>query len=457
MPCPRNLLGVARGLLMAALLPGAVITAATAATPPLAPVEARIPFAPAPFTGSDGARHLAYELHISNFYGDTGTLRPQRLQVFADSSASPLLDMDASALSTWVRPAAADGASPSIAAGKRLVVFVWLTLPADAPIPHVLRHHIDFATEKAGITTLDGAAVNVATHALPVLGPPLAGGRWLAHEGPGAARSHHWGSLVAVNGALTIPQRFALDLVGVDARGRAVHAAPEHLQNARHQDWVGYAVPVIAVADGEVRDVRDGEPEHPPLTPQPEPASLTSHGLFGNYVVLEISPGVFASYAHLRTGSIKVKPGQRAARAGAGRAGPVGQLRGAPSALPAVQRRPLRRLGGHALCVRSVSVLRPGNRSAAVRPGGALDRAARRVTPAATTTQRCGDRLLSTPSRQNSVHPITWQMRLFQDSHPHHPAVAIDNTCSHSVMPTPVATALASSHATRHGRSRPPA
>ncbi|MFL0336612.1 MULTISPECIES: M23 family metallopeptidase [Stenotrophomonas] len=314
MPSPRNPLGIGPWLLLAALLPGALVSAATVATPPLAPVEARIPFAPAPFTGSDGARHLAYELHISNFYGDTGTLVPQRLQVLADTSDAPLLNLDGAALSAWARPAAAEGAPPSIAAGKRLVLFLWLTLPADAPIPLVLRHHIDFATEKAGITTLDGTPVNVGTQPLPVLGPPLRGGRWLAHEGPGAAQSHHWGSLVAVNGALTIPQRFALDLVGVDAQGRAVHAAPAHLQDTRHQDWVGYAAPVLAVADGVVRDVRDGEPEHRPLTPQPEPASLTSHGLFGNYVVLEISPGVFASYAHLRKGSIKVKPGQRVQR-----------------------------------------------------------------------------------------------------------------------------------------------
>lgn len=314
MPCPRAP-EAGRWLLWAAmLLPGAVVDAATAAPPPLAPVEARVPFAPAPFTGSDGARHLAYELHISNFYGDTGTLVPPGLQVFADTSTTPLLVLDAAALAAWARPTTAEGAPLAIAAGKRVVLFLWLTLPAGAAVPHVLRHHIDFATEKSGITTLDGTPVNVATQTLPVLGPPLRGGRWLAHEGPGAAQSHHWGSLVAVNGALTIPQRFALDLVGVDAQGRAVHAAPERLQKTRHQDWVGYAAPVIAVADGVVRDARDGEPEHPPLTAQPEPASLTSHGLFGNYVVLEIAPGVFASYAHLRRGSVRVKPGQRVQR-----------------------------------------------------------------------------------------------------------------------------------------------
>lgn len=298
--------GIACALLLP-VLPGAD---ASAATPALAPVEARVPFAPSPFIGSDGARHLAYELHISNFYGDTGALAPQGLQVRADSSASPVLQLDAAALSAWARPAAAEGTPLSIAAGKRLTLFIWLSLPADAPLPHVLTHRIDFTTDKGATVSLDGATVNVATQSPPQLGPPLKGGRWLAHEGPGAAQSHHWGSLVAVNGALTIPQRFALDLVGVDARGRAVNAAPERLQKTRHQDWVGYAAPVIAVADGVVRDARDGEPEHAPLTAQPEPASLTAADLFGNYVVLEIAPGVFASYAHLRRGSVKVRPGQ---------------------------------------------------------------------------------------------------------------------------------------------------
>lgn len=284
------------------------------AAPAAAPVEARVPFAPSAFTGSDGALHLAYELHISNFYGDTGTLFPQGLQVFGDTSAQPLLSLDAKALADWTRPAPADGAPVAIAAGKRAVVYVWLTLPTAGHVPKTLRHHIDFRTERQELVRLDGATVAPVQAPAPVLGPPLRGGRWLAHEGPGAAGSHHWGSLVAVNGALTIPQRYALDLVGVDARGHALRSSVTDLQKTRHSDWVGYGAQVIAVADGTVRDARDGEPEHTPLTPQPEPATLTTHDLFGNYVVLEIAPGVFAGYAHLRTGSVAVRPGQTVRR-----------------------------------------------------------------------------------------------------------------------------------------------
>ncbi|HGM5034563.1 TPA: M23 family metallopeptidase [Stenotrophomonas maltophilia] len=279
-------------------------------TPPPAPVEARIPFAPTLFVGSDGLRHLAYELHITNYYGDTGALQPQWLQVLGDDAGTPLLSLDASALRRWVRPTPAEDGVVSIAPGKRLVVFLWLSLPAAAHVPHSLRHRMLLETADHGRVALDGARVAINASPAIALGPPLRGGRWLAHEGPGDAQSHHWGSLVAVNGELTIPQRFALDLVGVDEHGHALRSTAKDLQHTRHSDWIGYAAPVLAVADGIVRAVRDGQSEHPPLIPQPEPASLTADGLFGNYVVLEIAPGAFASYAHLRTGSIRVKAGQ---------------------------------------------------------------------------------------------------------------------------------------------------
>lgn len=282
--------------------------------PAPAPVEARVPFAPSAFTGSDGHVHLAYELHISNFYGDTGALAPQGLQVVADGDATPLLDWDLAALAAQFRPTAADGAAPSIAAGKRGILFVWITLPDGAALPHQLRHRIDFRTGSGSTVRLDGAPVTVGRTPPPVLGPPLLGGHWLAHEGPGAAQSHHWGSLVAVNGALTIPQRYALDLVGVDASGRALRHGTRALQRKQHSDWVGYGWPVVAVADGIVRGSHDGEPEHPPLTAQPKPAALTADALFGNHVIVEIAPGVFASYAHLKTGSVRVKPGDRVVR-----------------------------------------------------------------------------------------------------------------------------------------------
>ncbi len=303
-----------RHVLVAGLLALCGVPSGLRAAGPPAPVEARVPFAPAAFAGSDGLRHLAYELHVTNFYGDTGTLVPRGLQVVADGDSAPLLVLDKAALAAWVRPAAADNQPVSILPGKREIFFVWLTLPADAALPRTLSHRIDFDTDQHTVVSLDGAAVAVQAQAPITLGPPLRGGRWLAHEGPGNAQSHHWGSLVAVNGALTIPQRFALDLVGVDKSGHAMRLGRTDLQKTRHADWVGYGWDVLAVADGIVRGARDGEPEHAPLRAQPEPDALTADGLFGNYVVVEVAPGTFASYAHLQQGSVMVRAGDHVRR-----------------------------------------------------------------------------------------------------------------------------------------------
>lgn len=280
----------------------------------LAPVEARVPFAPAAFVGSDGLTHLAYELHVTNIYGDTGPLMPQGLDVYADDDRTPLARFSAADLARMSHPAPAEHSPVAIEERKRVVFHVWLSLPAGSATPRVLRHRMAFATTKPATELLDGVRVPLDNAAPTVIGPPLRGGLWLAHEGPGNAHSHHWGSLVAVNGQVSIPQRYALDLVGVDPQGHAMRASAKDIGKTRHAGWVGYAADVLAVADGVVRDVRDGEVEHPPLSPQPEPESLTAHGLFGNYVVLEIRPGVYATYAHLQRGSVNVHAGERVRR-----------------------------------------------------------------------------------------------------------------------------------------------
>jgi murein DD-endopeptidase MepM/ murein hydrolase activator NlpD len=50
------------------------------------------------------------------------------------------------------------------------------------------------------------------------------------------------------------------------------------------------------------------------MTSPPSPSELTTRSLMGNFVVLEIAPKVFVSYAHLRPGSLTVKAGDRVKR-----------------------------------------------------------------------------------------------------------------------------------------------
>ncbi|WP_185284609.1 peptidoglycan DD-metalloendopeptidase family protein [Hymenobacter sp. NBH84] len=148
-----------------------------------------------------------------------------------------------------------------------------------------------------------------------VLGPPLEAGVWLTHEGPGNPHAHHWGSgVVVANGHTTIPQRYAIDFFGLDSTGHAVRVERNQLAASARTDWNGYGASVFAVANGIVRDVRDGEPDQVPLAPLPPPTALTERGLMGNFVVLEIAPHVYVHYAHLQPGSVRVRVGDRVRR-----------------------------------------------------------------------------------------------------------------------------------------------
>lgn len=278
-----------------------------------APVEVRVPVAPQAVPGSDGLTHLAYELHVTNFYQSTGTLRLRWVTVLADSNRAAMTSFTGAQVNQLLAHPAADTikAGVPIEAGKRVVLFLWLTLPAGTPLPHTLHHQLEFVAPDGAQQLVEGVRIPVSATPPVVIGAPLRAGPWLAYEGPGNHFSHHWGSLVAVNGQVTIPQRYAIDFFGLDATGHAVRTAREHLATSANADWLGFGAEVLAVADGVVRDTRDGEPNHSPFASLLQPTDLTTRTLMGNFVVLEIAPGVFAQYAHLQHGSLRVRVGER--------------------------------------------------------------------------------------------------------------------------------------------------
>jgi hypothetical protein len=165
----------------------------------------------------------------------------------------------------------------------------------------------------------DGTAVPVgdvpltleASPAL-VLGPPLRGGTWFAHNGPGNHRSPHWGSVLVQNGRALVPQRYAIDFLGLDSNGRLTRG--DNIAKTQNEEWLGFGAEVIAVADGWVREMRDGVIDNAPLVEPPRPTDPTAAVTYGNYVVIETSPGVFVHYVHLQRKSVVVKVGERVRR-----------------------------------------------------------------------------------------------------------------------------------------------
>jgi murein DD-endopeptidase MepM/ murein hydrolase activator NlpD len=102
-----------------------------------------------------------------------------------------------------------------------------------------------------------------------------------------------------------VPQRFAVDWALLGDDGLLFHGERTELTN-----WYSYDVPVHAVADGIVALVRDGRPDRPAF-PASTPTVLDAADAAGNVVVLEIGHGRFATYAHLKPGSLRVNRGDR--------------------------------------------------------------------------------------------------------------------------------------------------
>ena len=280
-----------------------------------AQVECRFLAAPQAVRGSDGKIHLAYELRVTSFYSGDRPLRLTSLAIYPDGGSTPLQTIAGTALSSLLSqpPEKAGDGGIAMPAGQTQTLFLWLALPPGTP-PASLRHQLTFAEPDGGIERADDVRLRLAPGAPISIGPPLRGGRWLAVEGPGNHLSHHWGSMVAIDGTLSIPQRFAIDWFGLDAGNHSVRGAHDNLAATSDEDWVGYRHDVLAVADGVVVDARDGAPNGKPLAPEAASDDLTARTLYGNFVILRIAPGVYAHYAHFERGSVAVRIGQRVRR-----------------------------------------------------------------------------------------------------------------------------------------------
>lgn len=281
-----------------------------------AQIEARVISAPREVAGSDGHRHLAYELRVTSFQSDDDPLKLVRLAIFPGHATVPLTVIEGDALYGLLNRAATDSDPKDgvgIATGRSMTFFLWLTLPAGTR-PDSLRHQLLFRTAKGLVERADNVRTTVVATAPVRIGAPLRGGRWLVTDGPGNHLSHHWGSMVAIDGTLSIPQRFAIDWFGLDAGNHSLRNKYDALTSSVAKDWVGYGQDVLAVADGVVVDTRDGIAGHKPLSPQTVPDDLTARTLYGNFVVLKIGPDIYAHYAHLQQGSVAVRVGTHVRR-----------------------------------------------------------------------------------------------------------------------------------------------
>jgi len=187
-------------------------------------VEVACPSQPAP-SPLDKRTALVYELHVTNF--DAVPLTLKRIEIFANTTnGEPLQSLAGDSLSVAMARVGSRGAKDTrtIEPGARAVVFLWIELQPNHPVPVSLRHRMTFSPaapangSSSPDATLEDFPVPVSQDVAPVLSPPFNGGVWLAGDGP-ANDSPHRRAITAIDGGVYSAQRFAIDWIKVGPNG----------------------------------------------------------------------------------------------------------------------------------------------------------------------------------------------------------------------------------------------
>jgi hypothetical protein len=283
----------------------------TTSVPPAAagqatPVLASVVAAPVAVPTTDGKRHLAYELQLTNSLGSDVTLKSLSVK----AGGNELLTLAGGGLAYWMRGlGASETPTTTLGPGQAGIAWLDVVLDGSAPVPTDLSHTIVVDLAKpmppllpASMTEIDVAPVTVSTHRPAVISPPLDGPRWLDGNSCCDMTAHRM-AMNPLDGSLWAAERFAIDYVQLSADGTVFTG-----DRSKPESYPYFGVDIHAVADGPVVAVLDGLPEQ---VAGQGPVGLPLDQYAGNHVVQDIGDGNYALYAHLKTGSVKVKPGDR--------------------------------------------------------------------------------------------------------------------------------------------------
>ncbi len=219
--------------------------------PKLTPFVAQIIAPPHVVSGSDGKRHIVYELALTNITG--GNVRVERLAVIDPDSRATLAVLGPEELAKRVTPGASRGnETRELGAYQFAVVFLHVTLAEGAKVPARLTQEITahFAVIGADVTQTIGETAVVATSPV-VLGPPLRGKGYVAADGC-CDSIRHVRALLSIDGKFDLAQRFAIDWEQIDDKNRLVTGDIKVPAN-----YYIYGKPILAVADGTVVGTRN--------------------------------------------------------------------------------------------------------------------------------------------------------------------------------------------------------
>lgn len=260
------------------------------------PIVASVTAPPIPVRATDGRIHLAYELVLINTLAQPVTINAVR----ARAGDRTLQELAGDTLPAWFR--ALGSTAPAHVLGPGQSGFVWIDATVDEParVPSRIQNVIDIEVAKPSLPLIPKsmseivAETPVQARDAVVIAPPLRGQRWLDGDGCCALTAHR-GAVNPINGAFWGAERFAIDFVRLDDKGRMFTG-----DKSKFESYPYYGVEVHAVADGRVVAVVGDRPEQ---TPGASPTGLKLDEYGGNYVVQDIGNHNYAFYAHLQTGS----------------------------------------------------------------------------------------------------------------------------------------------------------
>jgi hypothetical protein len=255
-------------------------------------------------TGTDGRRHVVYELSVDN--GTRSRLRLERLDVVDPSREEVVATYRGDAIKAITVELATAKPTQTVERGTGALILLDIALRPGAPIPVRLEHRFDLSLSRPGTrprrVTLTGARTRVDRRTAVRIGPPLRAPNLGVLGCCGRPFGHRLAALDR-NGRPVFAQRYAIDFLRLDD-ALNTHAGDP----ARNESYFVFGSEVIAVAPGRVVATRDNVPEN---LPPGLPPNVALDDAVGNFVNQDLGGGRFALYAHLQPASLRVKPGDQ--------------------------------------------------------------------------------------------------------------------------------------------------
>jgi hypothetical protein len=273
----------------------------------------------APVLASDGKWHVVYELMLTNAKQVPASIKSISVLDFYDATRVLHLITSEEIVESSRNLAGQrrlEPGSPTLADGdamlqpyESMLILIELKFDALEDVPDAIVHWFagKAATNPGSVAPAPVAYLMVpmplAQRTAAVIGPPLEGNNWVVINGCCGSLGAHRGAIQTVSGDLFAAQRFAIDWILIGDNGKFYEGDP-----AVPSNWYNYGKSVLAVADGTVIEALDELPDQPPGT-LPTPDTITLATVDGNHVILDLGNGVYAFYAHLKLGSVRVRKG----------------------------------------------------------------------------------------------------------------------------------------------------